>query len=197
MSIWLTSLESFRNRIAADTPVPSCGATSCVCASFGLALLLMALRKSDTRHLEDQREKNIHEVEQLMDVMKAHADNDVRAFSAYIEEPLSDAQGHSQQRTLEVTLGALAAARGCLQGIELAQCGLPCVKPSLQCDVVAAVLILHASLSALLLNVDSDVDQIVPSARRAELAQDRRDLQQKADEALARAWHQDKTFVQR
>jgi formiminotetrahydrofolate cyclodeaminase len=197
MSIWLSSLESFRDKIAADTSVPGCGATSCVCASFGLALLLMALRKSDTHHLEDERNKTIHAVEQLMDVIQAHADNDVRAFSAYIEEPLAQAQGHSQQRTLDVTLGALAAARGCLQGIELAQRGLPCVKSTLQCDLVAAVLIMHASLSALLLNVDSDVDQIVPSARRTELAHDRCDLQQKADEALARVWRQDKSLPQR
>jgi formiminotetrahydrofolate cyclodeaminase len=157
----------------------------------------MALRKSDTHHLEDERNKTIHAVEQLMDVIQAHADNDVRAFSAYIEEPLAQAQGHSQQRTLDVTLGALAAARGCLQGIELAQRGLPCVKSTLQCDLVAAVLIMHASLSALLLNVDSDVDQIVPSARRTELAHDRCDLQQKADEALARVWRQDKSLPQR
>jgi formiminotetrahydrofolate cyclodeaminase len=71
------------------------------------------------------------------------------------------------------------------------------VKSTLQCDLVAAVLIMHASLSALLLNVDSDVDQIVPSARRTELAHDRCDLQQKADEALARVWRQDKSLPQR
>jgi formiminotetrahydrofolate cyclodeaminase len=148
----------------------------------------MALRKSVACNLQDEQQKTLHEVEQLMPVMKAHADNDVRMFSAFIKEPQVDSQGHSQQRTLEVTLGALAAARCCLQGIELAQRGLPCVKPLLQCDVVAAVLIMHASLSALLLNVDSDNDQLVPSVRRTEVVNSRRDLQQKADEALARVW---------
>lgn len=195
MSIWSSSLESFRDKIAADTSVPSCGATSCVCASFGLALLLMALRKSAACNLEDERKKTIYEVEQLMDVMKAHADNDVRTFSAFIKEPVVDSQGHSQQRILEITLGALAAARCCLQGIELAETGLPCVKPFLHCDVVAAVLTMHASLSAILLNVDSDVEQLEPSARRTDLVHSRSDLQRKADEALARVWREDKPLL--
>lgn len=155
----------------------------------------MALRKSAAGNLEDDRKKIIYEVEQLMLLMKAQADNDIRAFSAFINEPLLNSQGHSQQRILEITLGALAAARCCLQGIELAENGLRCVKPFLQCDVVAAILTMHASLSALLLNVDSDVDQLALSDRKSDLILSRSDLQRKADEALARVWRQDKSLL--
>lgn len=189
MSIWSLSLESFRDGIAADPPVPSCGATACVCASFGLALLLMALRKSAGLDPNGEIRKLIFEAEQLMAAMKAHADNDVRTFRAYIEEPEAEANGHSHQLTLEVTLGALAAARCCVEGIELAELSLHGVKPVLQCDVIAAVFFLHASLSALLLNVDADANQLVPSDRKIQLMHDRRELQRLADEVVVRVGH--------
>lgn len=186
MSIWTSSLDSFSDAIAADTPVPSCGAMACVCAHFSLALLLMALRKSAGCDLEQERQTTISEIEHLLPVIKAHADNDVRTFSAFIDESQATDQGHSEQRTLEITLGALAAARSCLQGIDLAQRGLACVKAFLQSDAVAAALTLHASLSALLLNMDSDLDQLEPSERKIDLERSRAELQHRADQALGR-----------
>lgn len=185
MSIWSTTMEAFCEQVASSAPVPSCGAAACASAGFSLALLLMALRKSAGGVQDPELAGRIAETEALLAVIKAHADNDMKTFGAFIEDSASSSSGHDPQLSLDVTLGSLAAARSCLKGIELAAAGMPRVKKTLKCDVTSCALMLHASLSALLINVDADADNLSGSRQGARVMGDRAEIQRAADDLLA------------
>jgi formiminotetrahydrofolate cyclodeaminase len=187
MSVWSCTLNSFCDQVASSAPVPSCGATACVCASLALALLQMAIRKSyDQEKTDSELDLDIIKGQQLLNEMKAHADNDMRTFGAFIENAATESSRHSRQHALDITLGSLAAARSCHEGIVLAQSAFSNVKRALQCDVVSSALMMHASLSALLINVDMDAANLPASIQTIELMRARADLQSQADELLAR-----------
>lgn len=185
MSIWSTTMEAFCEQVASPGPVPSCGAAACASAGFSLALLLMALRKSVGGEQDPGLASLTTETQALLEVVKAHADNDMKTFGAFIEDSAASASGHDPQLSLDVTLGSMAAARSCLQGIELAAAAMPCVKKSLRCDVMSCALMLHASLSALLINVDADAGNLSGSRQGARVMGDRADIQRAADVLLA------------
>ncbi|VEF10821.1 methenyltetrahydrofolate cyclohydrolase [Pseudomonas fluorescens] len=186
MSVWSCTLDSFCEQVASPAPVPSCGATACVTAGLALALLQMAIRKSCDQELGNNALGIAAEVEQLLGVMKAHADNDMRTFGAFIENGATGSSRHSRQHALDITLGSLAAARSCYEGIALAQSAIAKVKKALHCDVVSSALMMYASLSALLINVDTDAANLTPSTHTEELTRTRAELQSQADELLAR-----------
>jgi formiminotetrahydrofolate cyclodeaminase len=147
----------------------------------------MAIRKSyDQEQTDSELDLDIIKGQQLLTVMKAHADNDMRTFGAFIEDARTGSSRHSRQHALDITLGSLAAARSCYEGIVLAQSAVSNVKRALQCDVVSSALMMHASLSALLINVDMDAANLPASSQTTELMRARADLQSQADELLAR-----------
>lgn len=185
MSIWSTTMEAFCEQVASSAPVPSCGAAACASAGFSLALLLMALRKSAGGEQDPELAGRIAETEALLAVIKAHADNDMKTFGAFIEDSASSNSGHDPQLSLDVTLGSLAAARSCLKGIELAAAAMPRVKKTLKCDVTSCALMLHGSLSALLINVDADAGNLSGSRQGARVMGDRAEIQRAADDLLA------------
>ncbi|MCI8211393.1 hypothetical protein AUC61_17840 [Pseudomonas sp. S25] len=186
MSLWSTTLESWLEQVSADTPVPSCGATVSVCANLGLGLLLMALRNAQRKHPAPERMELIGSCERLTALLAAHADNDMRTFQAYIDE-LSEKGGvHTQELTLGITLASLAAARSCHEGLCLAEQALPWVMKHMRSDVTSAALIVHASLCALLLNVDADRAGLEQHDDVPDPIATRLLLQQEADQALRR-----------
>lgn len=185
MSLWTSTLEAFRNQVAANVPVPSGGATACVCASLGLALLLMALRNTHEKEPSPERQATLAEIEALARVMAEHADNDVRTFQAYVSEVADGSSDHSLKATLEVALAAIAGARSCLAGLEMAERGMSQVLSYLRSDVIAAALIMHASLSALLINAKQDAGQLDEPGNRAELNRVIVQLQSRADQLLS------------
>ena len=186
MSVWSITLEAFRNQVSANTPVPSCGAAACVCANFGLALIIMAVRNTAAKKRSAAVDVLIESAEALEPVLSAQADNDVRTFDAYIDETAHGVATHSEQRTLDITLGALAAARSGFKCLMLAEQALEHVAPHLRGDVVAGALIVHASLSALLLNVDSDASHLESEGITSTIWPSRKALQEEADSALQR-----------
>lgn len=115
--------------------------------------------------------------------MAAEADNDIRIFNAYMQEP---AGGHSRQRTLDITLGSLAAARCCLDGMQFADRALSFAKPHVRGDVLASALLLHAGLQALLLNVDADAGTSGLSGEHPHIASARLQIDQVAGGILMR-----------
>lgn len=156
MSLWSVSLGEFREQVASNAPVPGCGAVTCVSAGLGLALVLKALRNAQGKKPDKARGAVIEEAERLSPVIAAHADADVRSFGAYIDELVCECEGPAEQRTLDVTLGSLAAARSCLAGMHLADEAKPLVSAFMRADIMAGALLLHASLMSLLVNVAID-----------------------------------------
>lgn len=185
MSLWTSTLESYLDQVAADTPVPSSGATTAVCANLGLGLLLMALHNTARKEPGSDIQRLIKTVEELKEVLKAHADNDVRTFRAYIDET-PERGGHTKQRALDITLGSLAAARSCYEGLCLAERAMGLVHTHVRTDVISAALIMHASLCAMLLNVDSDCSQVESLGDSPVSKATRSALQSEADMTLQR-----------
>ncbi|MBD1553257.1 cyclodeaminase/cyclohydrolase family protein [Pseudomonas typographi] len=168
MSVWSCTLAAFRGQVAANVPVPSCGATACVCAALGLALLLMALRNAQHKAPDADRQHLIEAAERLLPAPPSHAATDGR------------------QNALNVTLGALAGACSCLEGLEPVEGSLPWVAAPLQSELVAAALILHAGLSAMLLNVAADAGELDAAQEALDPQQVASQLQTAADEGLRR-----------
>jgi formiminotetrahydrofolate cyclodeaminase len=145
----------------------------------------MALRKSVGGEQDPRLASLTTETQALLEVVKAHADNDMKTFGAFIEDSAASASGHDPQLSLDVTLGSMAAARSCLQGIELAAAATPCVKKSLRCDVLSCALMLHACLSALLINVEADAGNLSCPDQAISVMRDRVRIQRAADKLLA------------
>lgn len=181
--LWRESLAAFRAALAADAPTPGCGAAAAVTADLGLALVVKALRIS-RRHADSVAlAEQLAQAESLLGRLGRFADEDMQAFSDYLQA----AQRGDEARDLAARQACavpLASAHGCLQGLEIAVVARPLVRGALSSDVRAGGLLLHAALSAALLNVDADLAQLsAAQAHRLRAARTR--LQQDADRCLA------------
>lgn len=186
-SLWSQSLTQFRDAVAEPSPTPSCGAAAVVSANLGLALVLMALRTSQAKQPRAERGALIPQVETLLHRLADYADADVLAFADYI-----DALGHDQtlepnrQRAARRTSAvSLDAARCCDEALALAQQARPLTASTLGSDIEAGALLLHSGLSALLINLDVDLRELVDDDERRRLSEARQRLQDVADQRLA------------
>lgn len=179
-SVWAWPLADFKDALAGEAPVPSCGATAAVCGSLGLALVTMALGKTQARHPCAELAAVLSQAQALMPRLTAHADADMRAFGRFIED-LPSTEPDDAQRQADVarmTEGARRAAEDAQQALELAVAAAPLVAQGLRCDVLAGGQMIYASVQALLLNLAEDLPLLIDQtaaqgfeAARAELVQ--------------------------
>ena len=152
---------------------------SVITASLGLAVLhkgtSVSLKKSaddDVRHqgLVDLRVK----LASMMDLLSTLADEDADAFQSYItacSSPHADGDESAARRIsmdealLRATQIPLESATEMAQGLTLAETALGLAGANVLSDVFAGVLLLQASIKAVLLNVDANL----PGIRDAEL----------------------------
>jgi formiminotetrahydrofolate cyclodeaminase len=183
-SLWSLSLAAFRDALAADRPTPSCGGAAAVSASLGLSLVLMALRISQRHQAQPAQAPLIARGQALLDRLARHADADASAFQGYVAARRDEA-AEPEQALRDATAVPLAAAHACRDALDLAWEARAVTRPSLLCDIEAGALLVRAALSALLLNVEVDGEQL-GAEQRAALAGDRQRLEQEADRLLAR-----------
>lgn len=165
-SIWAWPLAEFRDALAGQAAVPSCGATAAVCGNLGLALVTMALGKSQSRHPSARLAALLHQAKALMPRLGAHADADMRAFGRFIED-LPRTEPDDAQRQADVTRmteGARRAAEDAQQALELAAAAAPLAAEGLRCDVLAGGQMIYASVQALLLNLAEDLPLLTDQA---------------------------------
>lgn len=182
--LWRESLAAFRAALAADAPTPGCGAAAAVTADLGLALVVKALRIS-RRHADSVAlAEQLAQAESLLGRLGRFADEDMQAFSDYLQAAQRSDEARDELAARQACAVPLASAHGCLQGLEIAVVARPLVRGALSSDVRAGGLLLHAALSAALLNVDADLAQLsAAQAHRLRAARTR--LQQDADRCLA------------
>ena len=90
-------------------------------------------------------------------------------------------------RSAETLLGRPGAfADDDMQALGFAVSAWPLVLPMLRSDVQAGAMLVHAGLSAALINVDADLPMVEDVAERDLVAQARQRLQEQADERLRR-----------
>jgi formiminotetrahydrofolate cyclodeaminase len=200
-SIWSLSLHDFREATAADTSTPSCGAAAVVTASMGVALILMALRISETKSADLNRAKLIDTIETLKESLGRYADADISAFERYLdaarlpEDSIQQARKREhqvQEAMQEATNVPLETAALCNDILRQAKEVIPLTAANVLSDIVSGSLIVHGALSAVLLNVDMDVKSLKAADKRRESQSARETLQQQADQhllSIRQAWH--------
>lgn len=182
-SVWRLSLADFRDATAADRPTPGCGAAAAVVSDIGLALVLKGLRISEARGSESARRRLLKTAEGLIGRPGAFADADIRAFQNYLHASRDDT-ADLQTASRQACAVPLATAHSCLEALELANDAWPQVAVVVRSDVQAGALLIHAGLSAALINVDADMASLDDAAAREQAGRSRERLQSDADKVL-------------
>ena len=182
-SVWRLSLADFRNATAADRPTPGSGAAAAVVSDIGLALVLKWLRISEARGSEPARRRLLQTAESLIGRPGAFADADIRAFQAYLHASRDDT-ADLQTASRQACAVPLATAHSCLEALDLANEAWPRVAAVVRSDVQAGALLIHAGLSAALINVDADMASLDDTAAREQAGRARERLQTDADKVL-------------
>ena len=193
-SLWTLPLLDFREAIVQHAS-PGCGAAAAASADLGLALVMKGLRISDAKHPDNKRKHLLDKAKQLLETLADHADSDMQAFEGYLQalQMPKDSENQRERRrqaldtaTCEVNRIPLVTAEACLDGLALALEARPLSEAYLQSDVIAGGLLLHSGLSAVLLNVDANLDELDDDRVREGVARERQTLQHQADDYLRR-----------
>jgi len=189
-SIWTQRLVDFRAATAANQPTPGCGAAAAVTADIGLALVVKGLRISEAHGSDPTRRALLQAAEALLGRPGAFADGDVRAFGDYLNAAREGEPEQKQAASRQACAVPLALAHCCLEALELAVDAWPCTDPNVQSDAQAGAVLIHAGLSAALINVDADMASLEDAASRDQVAQTRMRLQAEGDDLLQRLFGQ-------
>ena len=184
-SLWTQRLADFRAATAANQPTPGCGAAAAVTADIGLALVVKGLRISEAHGSDPTRRALLQAAEALLGRPGAFADDDVRAFGDYLNAAREGEPEQKQAASRQACAVPLALAHCCLEALELAVDAWPCTNSNVQSDAQAGTVLIHAGLSAALINVDADMASL-EDASRDQVAQTRTRLQSEGDDLLQR-----------
>lgn len=162
-SLWEISLLEFRERVAAATSTPGGGAVAAVTATLAAALLRMAGTICLARAPDARLEAAIAEVKNCEAKLARFADEDVRAFDAYMVAR-KDRGAVVPKRFQELLLACASVPLEAAEQVEKLQS--LATEIAAQCpaflasDVATARHLLHASREALLANVAINCDDL-------------------------------------
>ncbi|WP_051247581.1 cyclodeaminase/cyclohydrolase family protein [Inquilinus limosus] len=182
-SLWRWPLATFRDTLASDSPTPGGGSAAMVSATFGLGLVLMALRVTANKAADRTfLDTLILSGERLMAELSAHADADVAVFDAYMAAlklpKATEGEKAARRRALqEATIAAteipLNAAQTTLEAIDLANQAATLAAPQIVSDVGAGAATLCGAVEAVLYAVDVNLRGLDDAARRQVYADSR------------------------
>lgn len=170
--------------MAARQPTPGCGAAAAVTAEIGLALVVKGLRISEAHESVPSRRALTHTAEALLGRPGAFADDDMQAFSEYLSATRDGDPEDQQAAARQACAVPLALAHCCLQALELAATAWPCSAENVQSDIQAGAVLIHAGLSAALINVDADMASLDDIQSREQAGSSRQRLQTEGDGLL-------------
>jgi formiminotetrahydrofolate cyclodeaminase len=182
-SVWTQRLDDFREATAGRQPTPGCGAAAAVTADVGLALVVKGLRISEAHSSEPHRHELLQAAEALLGRAGVFADHDMQAFNDYLSaarEGLEQKQAAARQACAV----PLALAHCCIEALELAIAAWPCTAANVQSDIQAGAILIHAGLSAALINVDADMASLEDTSAREQAGHTRQRLQGEGDDLL-------------
>jgi formiminotetrahydrofolate cyclodeaminase len=197
MSLWALTLEDFRSELASRAPTPGGGAAACVCGSFGLALVSMALEISRPAKAPGPPALSalLERAQALAAGINAGADGDVAAFSQYMSALKLPRASPEEQSARQAALGRaalvaaevpLAVARDMVAALELSVQAAALVKPALASDVLGGADLLAGAVAAVLRNVDINLPALESEEQRQALSAERAALAAQALAAQAR-----------
>jgi formiminotetrahydrofolate cyclodeaminase len=171
VSVWSATLGDFRDHVGGTDPVPAGVTISAVSATIALALLVKVLTLTVRRK---NFEGDPRAVEALINGARREsatltnlADDDVRAFSRYMEGVrVAKAEGreeavHSAMR--EAIAVPMDAARSIVRALDLTRAAAPfCHTGLTAADLGVAAALLAGGLRAMLLTVEINLRQLSP-----------------------------------
>lgn len=185
-SVWAHPLADFRTAAAADQPTPGCGAAAAVTADLGLALVVKGLRISEAHGSDAARRQLMQHAEALLGRPGTFADDDMQAFSDYLSAARDGETEDKRATARQACAVPLALAHCCLEALDIAVDAWPRTAATVQSDVQAGAILIHAGLSAALINVDADMSNLDRAAAREQAGQTRQRLQSEGDALLRR-----------
>jgi formiminotetrahydrofolate cyclodeaminase len=184
-TLWSAGLAEFREATASAEPTPGGGSVAGVSGTLGLGLVIMALeismRRKDALRPEDAKAL-IEEARTLMERLSGDADDDIRAFRAYIAAlklpKQSDDEKARRREALQAasrraTASPLLAARHMVEALRLAQAAVPLTHAHVISDVGAGTALLEGALKAVLFNVDVNLPNLADAAIKAAAGEER------------------------
>ncbi|WP_417781031.1 cyclodeaminase/cyclohydrolase family protein [Stutzerimonas xanthomarina] len=185
-SVWTQRLAEFRAATAARQPTPGCGAAAAVTADIGVALVLKGLRISEAHGSDPVRHELLQAAEALLGRPGAFGDDDMQAFDDYLSAARHGEFEDKQAAARQACAVPLALAHCCLEALELTVDAWPRTDPIVQSDVQAGAVLIHAGLSAALINVDADMTSLEDPSAQDQARRTRRRLQSEGDALLRR-----------
>jgi len=161
-SIWSATLASFRDRMATVEPAPAGVSAAAVSATFGLGLLIKVLqiasKRKDFAGERDLVRTLLNDARGLSEELSRLADEDVAAFHEYLDclrrKVPTDA---ALRQTIDVPL---KVARAAASGLDLCAKATGLVHAFVASDLGAASTLLAAAVSAALLSVNFNAQQL-------------------------------------
>jgi formiminotetrahydrofolate cyclodeaminase len=190
-SLWNLTAEDIRSGVASISPTPGGGSVSVITAILGLALVhkgtSVSLKKSAAnaaRHesLVDLRMK----LASTMESLSRFADEDASAFQSYVQARSipNTSEGESAARRtsmnealLRATQIPIESAAEMARGLNLAETAMALADAHVLTDIFAGALLLHASIKAVLLNLDANLPGIEDEELRETMKQRRIELE--------------------
>jgi len=190
-SLWSLTTAQLRDHASSVQPTPGGGSVSIITATLGLALVHKGVSVSLKRSASDpaRHQKLVglsRKLAALTDTLSAFADSDSSAFESYMQARLlphatdleTTARDTAMQtgllRSTEVPLESAAAM---VQGLSLAEEVVELADGHVLSDILSGSLLLHASVNAVLLSVDANLDDIADAEQREKMRELRVDLE--------------------
>jgi methenyltetrahydrofolate cyclohydrolase len=205
-SFWDLNMAEMRDLVASVKPTPGGGSVSVVSAVFGLALISKGIAIS-IRHVdaESPRHQILLEAKNSLGIsmkrLGAFADADANTFQTYLRARAMPhiTEDETQARTLAMNTALLDAIRIPLEAaremctcMAVADTATKLSDDRVLSDVVAGALLLRASISSVLLNVDINLVHLSDSALREQLHSQRVQLEAapaQQSEAIRQQFH--------
>ena len=173
-SLWSSSLLEFRERVAADTPTPGGGAVAAITATFAAALLRMVATICTHRAPDTALESTLADVKVCEAKLMQFADEDVRAFDAYMEAQKNHKSlaPEALQAVLFTCASVPLEAAEQVEKLQSLAAKIAGKCPAfLASDIATARHLLHASREALLANVAINCKDLEECAEKRALEQ--------------------------
>jgi formiminotetrahydrofolate cyclodeaminase len=170
MSIQVTTVEDFHAQAGGSEPVPAGVSISAVSAGLALALLAKVLRinaaRKDFQGDRARMEQLIQESRAESAALMTLADEDVRAFNAYLE--CIRGGGDKQSALCQAIEVPMAGARATLRGLGFCAEAVAAVHGLTAADLAMAAALLRGAARAMLVSVDFNLKLLESNKEFAE-----------------------------
>jgi methenyltetrahydrofolate cyclohydrolase len=182
-SLWALSSGDLVARVALPKPVPGSGSVAMIVGCLGAALLEKAFALSERRSRQTERsgllEEPYRELRRLHRMVRALADQDAAAFTAYVcalRLPRENSEQH-ELRTKEVEHTLVRATETLIAGAarlaamaRLTQNVFFSIRQAIRSDAVAGLRLIHGGATTLLDTADDNLRGLSGSLDAAHLA---------------------------